>query len=400
MHRLLRGALLLSWLLWPTSAQAPVPQSVEAAPAPETQGEPEPESQALVPTAPPTPKTFTAPNPPSCALEFTDTALHLTKLAASITLSTKSCALNMGWFGQTPWGNKEQWPFHKQRVCTGLILSALTLVTALVADVEAIMFDCFNNNQACGQAIAHAAQMLLMSANSLVLASGVCEPPGKDPPFYSVKDPPLKGFICWATVWHSIQRILKASKFIDVALLVCPHAPLPTMDDVVAPPAPEPEPDEDVPAEGAMSSPNATLLGASPWDTLDPDALPFHTMGENVADSAAEERRLSSPRNLEEREEGQESTAGGQSAEAEPDADWKHTGLTQAKERLALILNKLGIDGVTEDLEPMQDADQIKDFVLSFIGSPPANHDGSPGFGINDDNISNIGVDDTSALWV
>jgi len=380
----LPGISLLIVLVMPVplASQSPMPELDAAFP--------DLEAQASVPTAPPAPKVYMAPNPPSCALEFTNIMYHLTKVAVDITLETKTCAWNMGWLGQTPFGDKQQWPFHKERACTVLVLQTISLVGAVVGDIEAIMFDCFDHNQACGQAIAHAAQFLIDSANALVVAASVCEPPGADAPFYSVHDVPVKGFICWATIWHSIQRILKASKFIDVALLSCDQTPSPIPDEV-APPAPVP--DEEIDGE----SENSTSLGAS-WNQLGPQAVPFRTMGLEIPDVAPEERRLSlegSTMGAKEQDEASESEA-----DAAPDVEWKRVSLVQAKERIVRILDALGYDGVMEELEPVQDVEQVKHLVMSFVGSPPANSDASPDIATSGDNVSKLGVNDTYAVWV
>lgn len=272
---------------------------------------------------------LTAVNPPSCAQEWADSLNTLTAVAVDITYSTTSCAENMGWIGQTWEGNKQRFPFHDGRVCAALIIDTLSNLFDTVASLEGAAFDCFNNNQACGQAISSAAKEMLEGINALVAASDDCAVPGGTPPY--IPDPddgydfPAQGFACWADIVTFVQRILKSSKLIDVALDACPlTAPTPTGGDDAAPqptavngsaPAPTadgsagnssvptPEagsPDGSVPAPTAdtpgVPTPTAdgstdtnSSLGAS-WSSL-LESRPFSGIGSD--DAAGVERRLS-----------------------------------------------------------------------------------------------------------
>jgi len=247
---------------------------------------------------------FTAVNPPSCAQEWADTLNFLTKFSVDVTYASSQCAYNMGWYGETPYGNKQVYYSHNGRGCAGLIIDAFAQLFAAVSALEGAAFDCFNNNQACGQAIASAGRRILEGSKSLVSAADDCSPPGGHPPYFdSGYDIPVKGFSCWADIWHFGQRILKTSKYIDVALGTCETAP-PTPTGGAATPAPTdgagtpPTPTGDGdnssaptgPAPTAESSTDTnTSLGAS-WSSLQ-QPQPFEDI--SADDAGAAERRLS-----------------------------------------------------------------------------------------------------------
>jgi len=238
---------------------------------------------------------FTAVNPPSCAQEWADTLQKLTNFAVDVTYASSQCAYNMGWQGETPYGNKQVYYAHNGRGCAGLLLDGFACVFAAVASLEGAAFDCFNNNQACGQAISSTARYIVESGAALVSAADDCNPPGGHPPYFDQGyDVPVKGFFCWSDIWHFGQRILKASKYIDVAIATCDTTP-PAATGGAAAPAPEADSADNStaatpPTPTADSSTDTnTSLGAGWSDLQQPQ--PFKDISGD--DAGAVERRLS-----------------------------------------------------------------------------------------------------------
>lgn len=104
---------------------------------------------------------------------------------------------------------------HRERVCAAHTITQIATFVGAAGDGLAISFDCFNNNQACGQAIAAAIQRFLQAGGALVAAADFCEPPVIGPDA-------LAAFNCYRKVWHAMQKMIQASKFIDVAVATCP----------------------------------------------------------------------------------------------------------------------------------------------------------------------------------
>jgi len=208
---------------------------------------------------------FVAPNPPSCVAEWADTTMDLTEFAGFVTLSTASCAQRQGWTGQTPWGNKVKYPLHDQRACAGDVLGGASLLFSSVGDLEAAAFDCFGDNQACGEMIMDSAEYLVDAAIALTKAVKDCPYTGDNPPWNSNKDLPLKGWGCWKNIWRVIQRLVKTAKSIDVAVATCELTPPEPQPAATPKPQPKPKP-APKPQSG---SPAPAPLGASPgWQGL------------------------------------------------------------------------------------------------------------------------------------
>jgi len=329
---------------------------------------------------------FTAPNPPSCAQEWADTANDLTRFAVDIIDATAACGLNRGWYGNSPDGNLQTWPFHNGRGCAALIIDAFAKFSSTIGDLEAAAYDCFNDRtQGCGQSIAQTAQCMFEGTTSLVTAVDNCEPPGGNPPYIKTgSDVPVEGFLCWSNIWHWGQRMLKASKYIDVALGTCPtlssattptpmadgsantSAPTPTADGSTntAVPTPTadawtptsnadplpPTPAADVPTPtaggSASSSAASATLGAS-WSSLQ-QAEPFKMIGQG--ETAPAERRLSSVAVI---------------ADSGADAERMHQRLNAAKARMDGFLQLFGVDNrtVAEDLREFSE-DELEEITL------------------------------------
>lgn len=107
-------------------------------------------------------------------------------------------------------------------------MTQIIAVISMIADTMAISFDCFGYNLGCGQSISKTAIWFLQAANSLILAIDVC----------GINDP-MKGFQCYARIWHVIQRLMKASKFIDVTIDLCPNPDGAPKEEDDLPPNPE-----------------------------------------------------------------------------------------------------------------------------------------------------------------
>jgi len=321
---------------------------------------------------------FTAPNPPSCAQEWADTANDLTRFAVDIIDATAACGLNRGWYGNSPDGNFQTWPFHDGRGCAGLIIDAFAKFSSTIGDLEAAAYDCFNDRtQGCGQAIAQAATCIFEGTSSLVSAADNCEPPGGNVPYIKTGyDNPVEGFLCWSNIWHWGQRMLKSSKYIDVALGTCPplssattptpmadgsantSAPTPTADGPTNTSAPTPTADAWTPTSNADPSPptptadvptptaGSATLGAS-WSSLQ-QPEPFKTIGQGEA--APAERRLSSVATI--------ATSGA-------DVEQMHERLNAAKARMDGFLQLFSVDNrtVAEDLRELSD-DELEEITL------------------------------------
>lgn len=212
---------------------------------------------------------FIPPNPPSCAVEWADTMMDLSECSAWLCEATKDCAFRQGWTGQTPWGDRMNWPFHDQRTCTQDILSSSALLFSSVKYMEGAAFDCFGENQACGQSIAAGAEFLMDAAVGLGRAASDCPYVGDNPPWNSNRDLPLRGFRCWQDIWRAIQRMLKAAKYIDVAIETCDTTP----------PQQEPEPADSKPKPERLSStaPAVTPQANAPEANPRPSPAPAPT---------------------------------------------------------------------------------------------------------------------------
>merc|ERR1712008_39148 len=106
----------------------------------------------------------------------------------------------------------------------------------LLTDSLAASFDCFNHQEACAQLITDIIFNFLQTLLSIMQATRFCEPPG-EPGEFTNTDEPVNGLRCWGRVWHSVARLIKAAKLIDVAVAVCPEdskgatTPIMTMSD-------------------------------------------------------------------------------------------------------------------------------------------------------------------------
>lgn len=210
-----------------------------------------------------------SPNPPECASNIASSIADLTTVAGFIIQDTADCALALGWYGDAFFGNKAVFPeWHNQRVCAVHIIASMRLIATVTSDLLAAAYNCFNDRQACGQAIAASVGAFLDVSKSLVIASNACTPTGTDYPFLLTADIPLQGWSCWVQVWRIIAKLIKGSKFIDVALSTCPTVPpLPEPSGVVPEPVPVP-----VPEPGATV--NATAPQPVTASTATADATP------------------------------------------------------------------------------------------------------------------------------
>lgn len=157
------------------------------------------------------PKIF-SPNPPACAQEVADLLCDITDAATGIVHDTVICSGIEGWH-------------HRERVCAAHVITQVATLAGAAGDALALSFDCFNSNQACGQSITSIIAWILQAAGSLVGAADFCHavPPEQQA---------IAGFNCYRKIWHTIQRVLKVSKFVDVAVSTCspegPHDVLPS----------------------------------------------------------------------------------------------------------------------------------------------------------------------------
>lgn len=251
------------------------------------------------------PKYF-SPNPPGCATTVTRILSRLTILASAITRETTVCAYRFGFHeglddvqsGYVFDHDERNWPLdHSERSCAIKIVGTIGQVSGLVADVEALLFVCFNINQGCGQTIAKAFKLITRAANIGVRTSVYCEVPGKDQPYWPNHDIPLKGFLCWKIVWKQLQLLLTAAKFVDVAVMMCPTSP---QEPPQPSPAPllEPLPVQALPGGSTSIHPQSSeqepVLGQEPSWPSDQGHLWNGIPGEASAESSdtAAERRL------------------------------------------------------------------------------------------------------------
>jgi len=271
--------------------------------------------EALGQQSKPVPVRHGAINPPACAVELVNAMWSLTRVGRSIEQATTICAYELGWTGATAWGNKEVWPFHNRVVCAEIVIGILADAALAVGDLEGQAFACWNNNQACGKAIAEAAHSILQAAQTLVSISKRCQPTGAVAPYFSNKDSPITGFRCWARTLWVMQRLIRAAKFIDTACDSCPGPAKDAVDAVkaaldpepdaaaglAAAPEPEHEPDasalaprplptsEPAAPEALAAAAPAAALGSSSWANL---MQPEPFAPEMTAEAAASERRL------------------------------------------------------------------------------------------------------------
>jgi len=176
------------------------------------------------------PGSWVSPNPPSCVVDLADLLASLVGAVQALIGSMIACP---------PVFAEGITYAEQQRLCALPILNFLTFGSDAVADVEGAAFDCFNQNQACGQAISFASGDLLDVAIAITAVIDLC-------PFTVNED----GFTCWARIWNIVQLLVEAAKYIDVALATCPitenlsepkpegPAPEPTKSDKAAAPAP------------------------------------------------------------------------------------------------------------------------------------------------------------------
>jgi len=174
-----------------------------------------------------------SPNPPACAAETVDNIKKLVDLSVSILPLTKVCAEGTGWAPVSdPW-LVEQGLFapntHNQIACLSGILGAIGQVCGFTSSILALSFDCFNNNEGCGQSITGVINNFIDVAGVLIQASGFCKPPGQNG-----GDDTMQGFRCWQSSFKAMQKIVAAAKLIDVAINTCN----PTEFSPVLPPEP------------------------------------------------------------------------------------------------------------------------------------------------------------------
>merc|ERR1740121_2443804 len=107
----------------------------------------------------------------------------------------------MGWHGQTIYGDKRVWPsWHNERGCAIAILGTINSFCGITGSAMALSFDCFNNDQACGQIVVALIRMMLNIGSTLIAATGSCAPPGTGGPYYFLKDRTIAGFNCYRKI--------------------------------------------------------------------------------------------------------------------------------------------------------------------------------------------------------
>lgn len=202
---------------------------------------------------------FVAPNAPQCAVDWVDNVDNLVNVAKDIAMATTTCAYQMGWSGQTLSGDLQINPFHDPRDCADLILEVTVMLSEVTVNFEDAAFSCFGSDQVCAESCASAFQLVVDAGRSFIKPASDCVPIGSNPPFNSNKDPSIQGWQCWADLWHVVQRIIKAAKYVDTAIGSCASAaPEPEGEG-----APEPEPEgEGAPEPEAEAEPSAAQLGA------------------------------------------------------------------------------------------------------------------------------------------
>jgi len=163
-----------------------------------------------------------SPNPPACAKDAADILLGITDVATGIVFETTLCARALGWHGQSIYGDLRVYPhWHNERGCAIAVMSTINNFCGIAGSALTAAFDCFNDNEGCGQTIASLISFLIQIGSSLVIATASCAPPGTGPPYFALKDRPIANFNCYRTIWHIIQRLVKVAKYIDVAIEQC-----------------------------------------------------------------------------------------------------------------------------------------------------------------------------------
>lgn len=157
-----------------------------------------------------------SPNPPACAEEISAVIWDLSEIASNIIQETRLCS--QGYFGIDDQPGLPNW--HEPQLCANRILQTFAFTARGFADFFAASFDCFNSNQACGQSIGQIIRALMEAIDGIIDATRLCEPPGTAPNYWNT-DLPQSGLMCWWRVWHSVERLMKAAKFIDVAVDTC-----------------------------------------------------------------------------------------------------------------------------------------------------------------------------------
>lgn len=219
----------------------------------------------------PAPHKIISPNPPACAAEMADLLTHITDFATGLTNDFVICSegprnrfLNPAW--------------RDPRACAQQIISQISFLTDASSSGLALAFDCFNDNQACGQSICDTMTAFLESAVAITTASNWCQ----NPATHDVGNADIAGFRCWRWTFRAAQRIVKAAKFIDVAVSTCD---MQTQSNL--PPAPPPPADTNATDTAGLEANASALLGA-----LGPSA----TAEDNSQDLGASWAALQQPR--------------------------------------------------------------------------------------------------------
>jgi len=205
----------------------------------------------------PQPKVF-SPNPPACADRLASVVWDATEIGVRIVTEAKLCAAGAFWGSMLPYTNLPEW--NQPTVCGESIVLQLSFWAKMLSDFFSVMFNCFNNNQACGQAVAGSISAFLRAALSLMQAVKLCEPPGEYGDDWVNKDIPVNGLNCWGRVWNTVRWLMTAAKSIDVALSGCPKS---ASQALMAPPPPAASTADGGGASGDNSS-NSSAEDAAP----------------------------------------------------------------------------------------------------------------------------------------
>lgn len=162
-----------------------------------------------------------SPNPPKCAEVVSDAIRDIVEVSVRITDETSLCATatSVG-YGTGPIGSGSISSSHRPLFCGESIVLQLAFWSRLAADLLSGSFNCFNNNQVCGQATSEIVRAFLEALTSLISADRFCMLPGVGPNPLPVSDE--AGYKCFDRIWHAIARMFKMAKFIDVAVMSCP----------------------------------------------------------------------------------------------------------------------------------------------------------------------------------
>lgn len=290
-----------------------------------------------------------APNPPECAEDVVGVMVAITDFAVGIITDGLVCVGAIHWHphrhevetvaGTAPLtvpddflveqglvaeegdNSGKGWApsWHAERLCAAGILTQIIAITSTIGDLMSLSFDCFGHNVGCGQAITRTATWFMQAASSLILATDICGNPD-----------PMKAFTCYARIWHTIQRLMKASKYIDVCIDLCPNPDGSPKEEDDLPPNPLNPPIAHKVDGNDTASTTETPMGA--WAglqmILDPEI-------QEVTGAAVERRRLVAgpPDGLLNATTQQEMV----------------TALERAKERLTALADPLWLDSLDED---------------------------------------------------